>query len=111
MASDVLSRFQASISEEVKPSSWLIRARSRPNILRERNTILISAFQGQSILQGRKADKDIEHSLCLSRKSACVPWNLTQGKAHWRTKEKRLISNHPDISLIKFVLNDIKNHY
>lgn len=35
----------------------------------------------------------------------------TQGKAHWGTKEKRLVTNHPNFSLIKFILNDIKNHY
>ena len=58
LASEMLSRFQASISEECKQFNWLIKACSRPNILKERNITLMSPSQGQSIPQERKTDKD-----------------------------------------------------
>jgi len=58
LTSKMLSRFQASVSEEFKQFNWLIKACSRPNILKERNTTLMSSSQGQSVSQERKADKD-----------------------------------------------------
>ena len=77
LASKMLSRFQASVSEEFKQFNWLIKACSRP-ILKERKYLkgkkhnIDEFFPGTVSSPGKENRQGLKAYACLERMPVCL---------------------------------------